>query len=100
MAQSLQTTRCCGASAHVVALTGDSSVELVRCGSCGLSTWRLDGREVPKAEALGAISKAFAPATPHRRVPPVRTRTAATPPPAAPELGDLLAGWQVLGENG
>jgi hypothetical protein len=118
--------RCCGTALQVVALTRDDGdralVELVRCSACGLSTWRLDGAEVTKDVALGALSRVFAPAVPRPgasvRRPGAGTRPAAaarrTPTAlssapsastgrmgtavAAPrELADLLAGWQVLG---
>jgi hypothetical protein len=118
--------RCCGTALHVVALTRDDGdralVELVRCSACGLSTWRLDGAEVAKGVALGALSRVFAPTGPRPAAParrpgagprPAATttrRTAGLSPAAnastrrtgaavaAPrELADLLAGWQVLG---
>jgi hypothetical protein len=117
--------RCCGTALQVVALTRDDGdralVELVRCSACGLSTWRLDGAEVAKDVALGALSRVFAPAVPRpaARRPGAgarpaaasarRTPTALSSAPsastgrtgaavAAPgELADLLAGWQVLG---
>jgi hypothetical protein len=119
--------RCCGTALHVVALTRDDGdralVELVRCSACGLNTWRLDGTEVAKADALGALSRVFAPAGPrpaarvrrpgagHRpaAAAPRRTAAAFSPDATAPtgltgaavaaprELADLLAGWQVLG---
>jgi len=90
---------CCGTTLQVVALTRDdgskSLVELLRCSACGQSGWRLDGVEVDKAEALGALNAAFAPATPAAR----RPRKAAAEPAAErpTDLSDLLAGWQVLG---
>jgi hypothetical protein len=99
MAHSLQTDRCCGSPVQVVTLTGDKAVELVRCASCGLSAWRLDGRSVDKDEALGALSTAYAPAQPHRRAEPVRHRPPA-PSTAPPEdVSRLLAGWRVLGST-
>jgi hypothetical protein len=102
MTQSPQTARCCGTAVQVVALSGGdehSAVQLVRCAGCGLSTWVLDGVEVDKSDALGALSKAFAPAAPHPRHVPVRHRAAApaAPPPPQDELSGLLAGWQVHG---
>lgn len=101
---------------QVVALTQDGAssrlVELVRCGECGLSGWRLDGVEVDKQTALGALTAAFAPVVPAARpdraasqaasaaaspaAGPVR-RCGAPPPNDRPELAALLAGWQVLG---
>ncbi|MCW2572854.1 MAG: hypothetical protein JWO88_2912 [Frankiales bacterium] len=94
---------------------GGSRVELVRCTACGRNTWRLDGQDVDKGRALGALSAAFAPAVPR---PPRRSAgplTAATVPaavtePADPgpvntgpsngELAALLSGWHVLGGHG
>jgi hypothetical protein len=112
---------CCGTPLQIVSLTQDGGtrrrVDLVRCGSCGLSGWRLDGEEVAKAEALGALTAVFAPATPrrHRRdhapgqpidSPTVSTAPQPVGPPAAvaePDrsvpLSELLAGWQVLGSS-
>lgn len=97
---------------HVVALTQDGAgsrlVELVRCGECGLSGWRLDGAPVDKPTALGALTAAFAPAAPATRAAsrsasparrPVR-RCSAPPPDDRAELAALLAGWQVLGSAG
>jgi hypothetical protein len=98
---------CCGTRRQVVSLTRDeaptSLVELVRCSACGVSAWRLDGTEVDKARALGALSAAFAPRAPAPR--PVRVRPAPTPSPEAtkaapapePGLAELLAGWSVFG---
>lgn len=101
MTSSPQISRCCNRSVQVVSLTGDdparSAVELVRCSACGTSSWRLDGREVDKDGALGALSRAFAPATPHARATPVRQRPATRVAPAPSDMSDLLAGWQVLG---
>lgn len=99
---------CCGGPLHVTALTRHEGphhlVELVRCSACGVSGWRLDGGEVEKSVALGALSQAFAPAMPARRAPRVRpvatTQTATTPPVRNDaDLGELLAGWQVLGTS-
>jgi hypothetical protein len=119
---------CCGSPLQVVSLTsngaGGNIVELVRCTRCAVSTWRLDGLEVDKRSALGALSAAFAPAVPR---PPRTTvsRVTRTPvPAAAPELSDsapadsaptdsaptdsaptnsdlaaLLSGWRVLGSH-
>lgn len=109
LVQSPLSTRCCGSDPTVVALTRDdaprSRVELVRCGGCGQSSWRLDGRQVPKEQALGELSAAYAPATPARKATTVRSRSkpaqvapAQAPAPPA-ELSDLLAGWQVLGSH-
>ncbi len=99
--QTSHSARCCGTGVHVLALTrGDtapSRVELVRCGACGRSSWRLDGLDVGKAAALGALSAAFARAQPARTVPPVRERRQPATVSPAPQLSDLLAGWQVLG---
>lgn len=117
--------RCCGTPLQVVALTredGDRSrVELIRCSACGLSSWRLDGADVAKADALGALSRVFASADPrpaparvHRPAGTAVRRPGSTGAPkstaggttagltrpavAAPrELAELLAGWQVLG---
>lgn len=98
IAASRHSLSCCGTPLQVVALTRDDAaknvVELVRCSACGLSGWRLDGIDVDQAEALGALTAAYAPSTPHRRA----RRTPAAPAPDRPaELSELLAGWQVLG---
>ena len=98
IAASHHSPTCCGTPLQVVALTRDdgsrSLVELVRCSACGQSGWRLDGVEVEKTEALGALNAVFAPAAPRRQA-------RRTQPPRAtdrPEdLSTLLAGWQVLG---
>lgn len=100
---------CCGSPLQVVALTSDAGarglVELIRCRTCGLSSWRLDGAEVDKPAALGALSRAYAPSAPHRRAGAhaQRPRGAASPPATDParssgQLAELLAGWQVLGK--
>lgn len=93
--------RCCGAPPHVVALTQDdgakSLVELVRCSACGQSSWRLNGQDVPKEQALGALTAAFAPATPATRATRVRDRDPEVREDRA--LSELLAGWQVLGSQ-
>jgi hypothetical protein len=77
---------CCGSRLQVVALTSDGggggSVELVRCTACGRNTWRLDGQDVDKGRALGALSAAFAPAVP-RPPRPTAGRVTAAPVPAA-----------------
>jgi hypothetical protein len=101
MTHSPQIARCCGSRVQVVALSDDgpsrSAVELVRCSDCGTSSWLLDGREVDKAEALGALSRVFAPATPHPKHTPVRQRPARAAAEPQKDLSTLLAGWQVLG---
>jgi hypothetical protein len=98
---------CCGSPLQVVGLTrGETAggiVELVRCASCGTSAWQLDGRQVSRDRALGALSAVFASTTP--RPAPRRVRPAPAPEVAAPapdlapaaDLVDLLAGWQVFG---
>jgi hypothetical protein len=101
---SATTVRCCGTPLSVVALTraddGRALVELVRCSGCGQSRWRLQGRQVDKSVALGALSAVYAPGAtaraPRRPRPP---RVAAAPAAAAPPpaLAQLLAGWQVHG---
>ena len=113
------TERCCGNDLNVVALTREgaapSRVELVRCSACGLSSWRLDGVEVSKEQALGVISAAYSrtsgsitpPAAVAGRPAPAQRRSAKPRPKAQPgqaatpsaELSDLLAGWQVLGSH-
>jgi hypothetical protein len=100
-------------------------VELVRCTACGRNTWRLDGQDVDKGRALGALSAAFAPAVPRpprptaRRVAPapvpaavaepaysepIKAEPIATEPiktgPGNGELAALLSGWRVLGSHG
>jgi hypothetical protein len=127
-AQTARTDTCCGSRLQVVALTSDGgggSVELVRCTACGRNTWRLDGQDVDKGRALGALSAAFAPAVPRPPRPTAR-QVAAAPVPAAVaepalrepmkaepiateplkpgpsngELAALLSGWRVLGSHG
>ncbi|GAC1609318.1 MAG: hypothetical protein NVS3B26_09950 [Mycobacteriales bacterium] len=106
--------RCCGNDLSIVALTrddsGQSRVDLVRCSACGVSGWLLDGAQVSKEDALGAISAAYSRATgttvpsaaPARRPAPAIARRTAQPrhtaTPSA-ELSDLLEGWQVLGSH-
>jgi hypothetical protein len=114
---------CCGSRLQVVSLTNDgaggSRVELVRCTVCAVSTWRLDGHEVDKRQALGALSAAFAPAVPRPPRPAVSRVIPAQPPATAPEpldsaspdsaptesapssseLAALLSGWRVLGNH-
>jgi hypothetical protein len=117
-------TACCGASPCGVALTGPdaaTSVEHVRCVSCGASGWMVDGITVARETALAVLADAFGRGatsagavrrrTAHRA--PVRRLAAASHPaaprpasgplsPAAPapaDLAELLAGWQVLGAS-
>jgi hypothetical protein len=124
-AQTARTTTCCGSRLQVVALTSDGgggdSVELVRCTACGRNTWRLDGQDVDKGRALGALSAAFAPTVPRPPRPTTGQVTAAAVPAAAypepikaeplkaepikpgpsnGELAALLSGWRVLGSHG
>ena len=112
----------------MVSLTGDGAtgrqVALLRCGACNANRWRLDGVEVDKATALGALNATYAPAAPARRSPRRRTEsapaavspqvvevaavevtvTAAAAPGERPAdlqaaLSELLAGWTVLGSS-
>jgi hypothetical protein len=118
-AQTVRSATCCGSRLQVVALTSDgaggNSVELVRCTVCAVSTWRLDGQEVDKRRALGALSAAFAPAVPRPPRPAVNRVTRPRVPAPAPEpmdgapnnsapnnsdLAALLSGWRVLGSHG
>ena len=117
---------CCGAPVQAITLTAGTrrQVELLRCAACGASRWRLDGTEVDKDTALGALNAVFASPTPARRparrrpeptaevsrpavveVPGVEPVAAAEPIPAQrpadlpAALSELLAGWTVLGAS-
>ena len=78
-------------------------VELLRCRRCTRSSWRRDGADVSREQALGAL----APPPPPQAASPApvaaqpdradQRRAASAAPARATELRDLLSGWQVLG---
>jgi hypothetical protein len=94
---------CCGSPLQEIRLAGSSSdagVDMVRCAVCGRTSWRRDGQEVARDEALAALSQAHPTGTVRRdpRPRPQRSAPARTVRPATrDDLTGLLSGWQVLG---